>query len=315
MPTVSIIVPIYNVEQYLRRCVDSIVNQTYKNIEIVLVNDGSTDGSGIICDEYAKNDNRVRVYHKKNGGAASARNLGLNHAKGEFIGFVDSDDYIDLDMYETLLQFMEDDVDIVTCGNVLENPYDKFSKKRVTSLVHGGQKYNREHGIEQLLLDKAFSFSQCDKLFRKRLFDNIRYPIGRISEDLPVIFTVFMKSRKIAHCGKVKYHYVYREDSISHRPFFFRRIDNTIFSARICKEVSKVYPNMKELAEAFYWKNVVKMIRYVIASDNREEYDYLERKLKREAIVLYIHNINNKYIEKEHRKIFWKSLKDKNVGV
>ena len=119
---ISVIVPVYNVEQYLERCVDSIINQTYKNLEILLVNDGSTDNSGQLCDELAKKDDRIRVIHKENGGLSDARNVGIDEAEAELIGFIDSDDYIDEDMYETLYrQLRESNADLSMCGH-----YDVF---------------------------------------------------------------------------------------------------------------------------------------------------------------------------------------------
>ena len=115
---ISVIVPVYNVEQYLERCVDSIINQTYKNLEIILVNDGSTDNSGQLCDELAKKDDRIRVIHKKNGGLSDARNVGIDEAESELIGFIDSDDYIDEDMYELLINNMKNaNADLSMCGH------------------------------------------------------------------------------------------------------------------------------------------------------------------------------------------------------
>ena len=115
---ISVIVPVYNVEQYLERCVDSIINQTYKNLEIILVNDGSTDNSGQLCDKLAKKDNRIRVIHKENGGLSDARNVGIDEAKSDLIGFIDSDDYIDEDMYELLINNMKNaNADLSMCGH------------------------------------------------------------------------------------------------------------------------------------------------------------------------------------------------------
>ena len=116
-PLISVIVPVYNVENYLPRCLDSIINQTYTNLEILLVDDGATDNSGKLCDEYAQKDNRIRVFHKENGGVSSARNMGLDNATGEYIAFVDSDDYIDKCMYEIMLNSsVQNNADIVVCG-------------------------------------------------------------------------------------------------------------------------------------------------------------------------------------------------------
>lgn len=300
---ISIIIPVYNTENYLEKCISSVINQSYTNLEILLVDDGSTDGSGIICDKYAKKDQRVKVFHKKNGGASTARNLGLRYAKGEFIGFVDSDDYIDFDMYEILLKEMDEDVDMVSCGTMLEFPSRVEQKKYITNLVRNCKKYTKEEGIEQLLLDKAFCFSQCDKLFRKELFNNVVYPKGRTSEDFWVLFNIFLKCRNVVHCGKVKYHYVYREDSNSRQKFFYRRIDHVIFSEKICKKVCIYYPYLKRQAESFFIKRLAAIINQIQMSENRKKYISLERKLTKKLLKLCIRNFKNAYIEKEQREI------------
>ena len=118
MYLISIIVPVYNVESYLKKCLESIINQTYKNIEIILIDDGSTDSSGKICDDYANKDKRIKVIHKQNGGVSDARNTALDICRGDYIGFIDSDDYIELDMYETLLKFLlNNNLDVAMCSS------------------------------------------------------------------------------------------------------------------------------------------------------------------------------------------------------
>ena len=133
---ISVIVPVYNVEQYLERCVDSIINQTYKNLEIILVNDGSTDNSGKLCDELAKRDDRIRVIHKENGGLSDARNTGIEEAEADLIGFIDSDDYIDENMYELLIDNLrETNADLSMCGHY--DVYNNVSEAQVTERKHG----------------------------------------------------------------------------------------------------------------------------------------------------------------------------------
>ena len=149
MPLISVIVPIYNVEKYLDRCVDSIINQTYKNLEIILVDDGSPDNCPQMCDDYAKKDSRIKVVHKENGGLSDARNVGMEVATGEYVSFIDSDDYISLDFYETLLEtIVDNDSDIVECGVVKfyeDNSFDKYSDDlKVTN-------YDTVDGLEGLI--------------------------------------------------------------------------------------------------------------------------------------------------------------------
>lgn len=226
---VSVIVPVYNVEKYIRKCIESIITQTYTNLDIILIDDGSTDKSGKICDEYEKLDTRITVIHKKNGGLSSARNSGLDIAKGKYIGFVDSDDYISIDMYEVLLRYMEDEVDIVACGRYIVYPrIDKKVNKRIYC-SDKIKKYNNIQAIEELLKPQIFPFGVVDKIYRKELFSNIRFPIGRISEDIPVTYALFKKSRNIVHIGDCKYYNFQSHNSITRTEFYYRRIDYVLF--------------------------------------------------------------------------------------
>ena len=211
-PLISVIVPVYNVEPYLRRCVDSILAQTYENLEIILVDDGSTDRSSAICDEYADKDARVRVIHKENGGSSDARNAGISIAKGKWIGFVDSDDFIEPEMYQELLfASIRNNAEIACCGRYI------FSEKR-TKAEHcfdHTRILSSSETMAELLLNNATDESVWDKLFISDLFAGIHFPIGEINEDLPVLPVLFRKSRTIVHTGKPYYYYRTREGSIS----------------------------------------------------------------------------------------------------
>ena len=165
MPLISVIVPIYNVEKYLDRCVDSIINQTYKNLEIILVDDGSPDNCPQMCDDYAKKDSRIKVVHKENGGLSDARNVGMEVATGEYVSFIDSDDYISLDFYETLLEtIVDNDSDIVECGVVKfyeDNSFDKYSDDlKVTN-------YDTVDGLEGLINENPFKQHVWNKLYNQ----------------------------------------------------------------------------------------------------------------------------------------------------
>lgn len=310
---ISIIVPVFNVRKYLDKCLESIVHQTYSQIEIIIIDDESTDGSGELCDSWKQKDERIQVFHKKNGGLSSARNMGLEKAKGEFIGFIDSDDYVNTDMYEDLLNFMEDDVDIVSCGTVLEYPKQINADSQILYLPENKKKCKKYIGnssVEELLLARSFSFSACDKIFRRWLFEGIRFPVGRSSEDLPVIFHIFLKCRNIVNIGKVKYHYVYRNNSISRQDFFYRRIDYVIFSGKICKEVEIYFPQYKKQAEAYYMRCLSFMISKIKESDNKNEFSDLEKRLQSAFVKLFIRNIFNKYIKiKEKKQLLEKSFR------
>lgn len=192
MKKISVVIPVYNVEKYLSRCVDSVLGQIYRNIEVILVDDGSIDGSPEICDEYQKKDKRVKVIHKENSGAGSSRNIGLSNAKGDYIAFVDSDDYIELDMYENMMRINEKyDCDIVLCDCYKE---DINMKEVFTHNIRKGY-YNNEMLYKEyfptLLMTNSVNYpptiSNCVCLFKKKLLDShqILYKDGlRFSEDL-----------------------------------------------------------------------------------------------------------------------------------
>ncbi len=210
---VSIIVPVYKAEKYLKKCVDSLRRQTYSNLEILLIDDGSPDNCGKLCDEYAKLDDRIVVIHKENGGLSDARNTGLDNITGGYIAFVDSDDYIKEDMIEVLYNniIIEDaDVSSISISMVRENGEyinGTDTKERIV--------YNGDEIIKQLLLHNTIKNYVCDKLYRKELFDNIRFPLGVTYEDIPTSLNILGKANKLVYEDSIKYYYVKHRDAIS----------------------------------------------------------------------------------------------------
>lgn len=299
---ISVIVPVYNVKNYLHRCIDSIINQTYANLEIILIDDGSTDGSGQICDSYQSMDKRIKVYHKKNGGLSSARNLGLNKAVGEFVGFVDSDDYIKEDMYESLHNQMEDYVDIVCCGTVLLFPAAMCRKPELYGKAQKSVIYSNYEAVKELLLLKNLDFSSCNKLYRRELFQGVRFPERKICEDYPVIYELMKKSRNIVSNGKIKYCYCYRADSISKQEFKIRRMSYVLFTRDIMKDVIKNYPKLRKCAEALYIRSVVDTISYIQKCIHRDRYEYIRRRLRKLLLVMYGNILLNQYIPERTKK-------------
>ena len=273
---ISVIVPVYNVELYLERCSDSIIGQTYKNLEIILVDDGSTDKSGKICDIYENKDSRVRVLHKCNGGLSSARNKGLELATGEYIGFVDSDDYIALDMYERFYSFILEDVDLVCCGIVR---IDKKGHKTMTGHAKGTICLNNKQSVKELLMRRYLAFSACDKLYKRKIIGEIRFPDNRVCEDLPFTYNVVKRCKKVVNIGSCKYFYSYRSDSISRKPFYGRRIDYVLFARDILRDVVIKYPSLKREAEFLYIINIMSIIDSIKESSNTGEYEYMRKRL------------------------------------
>lgn len=209
---VSIIVPVYNVEEWLDECVESLVNQTYNNIEIILVDDGSTDKSGIKCDEWSLKDDRIRVVHKKNGGLSSARNAGLDVFRGDYVTFIDSDDYIEDVSIETMLrEIKEQDVDIVRCAMNQVIGEEIVDKRDMD--------YEKKYSKEELLkgyyyYNDGMCGSVCDKLFKSHFFNDLRFPEGLNSEDYFVLFEIYLNANGMYYDNKCFYNYRLRENSI-----------------------------------------------------------------------------------------------------
>jgi len=211
---ISVIVPVYNVEEYLARCVDSVLAQTYENLEVILVDDGATDTSGSICDDFAAKDSRVRVIHKENGGLSSARNTGLEAATGECIAFVDSDDWIESDAYAHLLDLMEKHQVKLVCGG----RYDvsgKTGQRTVGLCPRREEVISGEELAGRIFLWDGCDSSACDKLYHSSLLENFRYPEGKVCEDVPVTYKIVLQADRVAMSDKPFYNYYHRPGSIS----------------------------------------------------------------------------------------------------
>ena len=206
---ISVIVPVYKVELYIRQCLESIINQTYKDIEIILIDDGSPDNCGNICEEYAEKDKRIRVFHTENHGLSAARNLGIKEARGEYIGFIDSDDWIEPDMYEVLFRnALKYDADICECNfwfGTWSNNYIDLDNKV----------YINNESLEALFMDKICHVT-WNKIYKRDLFEEIAFPEGRNIEDISIMHLLVNQSQKYVTISDKKYHYRQRADSIKH---------------------------------------------------------------------------------------------------
>lgn len=225
-PLISIIVPVYNVEKFLTRCFESIRTQTYENVEILLIDDGSTDKSGVICDSLAQNDPRVSVIHQNNMGLSEARNTGLNIAKGEFISFIDSDDFIDPTMLETLLELLlQTDTGISMCSIQRVNEAGLVLEKNPTPFLD--EVLTSEEMLHQILFaDQGWTFIPAwNKLYRRSLFDNLRYPKGKLYEDGFVIHDLTAKAQSISTTSRKLYFYTTRSQSIMKSSNLINRLD------------------------------------------------------------------------------------------
>ena len=213
-PLLSVIIPVYNVEEYLGKCVDSILNQTYSNLEIILINDGSKDGSGSICDIYGQKDPRVRVIHKENGGLSSARNTGMEAAAGEYITFVDSDDWIEEDAYAHLMELMERYQVKLVCGGNYD--VDGGTGERTLGVCPEREEVvTAEEFVGRMFMWQGCDSSACDKIYHRSLLENFRYPEGRVCEDVAVTYKIVLGTDRAAFSERPFYNYYHRPGSIT----------------------------------------------------------------------------------------------------
>lgn len=276
---VSIIVPIYNVEKYIKECIDSIINQTYKNLEIILVDDGSPDICPKICDEYSKKDKRIKVIHKENGGLSSARNAGLDVAKGEYVSFIDSDDVVDEKFIETLYNLcIENNCDISECD------FTRFEEEVIKSDVEPNINVYTNKEMQLRIYSDFYirTIIVCNKLFKKYLYDDIRFPIGKIHEDEFTTYKIFHACKlHICTTSEVLYFYRYNAASITRKKFNVKRFD----ALEAYEERMSFYKNLGEL-ELYKLTNV----RY---QETIESYFMILMESDK-SLRKYIHNITRK---------------------
>ena len=241
-PLISVIVPVYNVEKYLNKCVDSIINQTYKNLEIILVDDGSPDNCPKICDDYSKKDNRIVVIHKNNGGLSDARNAGIDIANGEYLSFVDSDDYIDEKYVEVLY-------------DLIDKYNSKISMVDIKRVFENGKIYSNSNNKEFVLTQKDFfdkmlygerdlDNSASGKLYHKKLFNDIRYPVGRLYEDTATTYKIILKNYIIPVKSVSLYNYMIRKNSIIQCGYNERKLQIIASTKEMTNAIKKIYPEL-----------------------------------------------------------------------
>lgn len=308
MPIISIIVPVYNVEKYLNKCINSILNQTFEDYELILVDDGSTDNSSRICDEYAKIDDRIKVIHKINGGLSSARNMGIENSCGEYIAFIDSDDYIHPQMIEILynnIKMYQADISICNYENVKENEaYNKIIFKDFKLIDREIKEYTNIDALKELDNKNVLIFTiACNKLYKKQLFNNVRYKEGKIHEDEFIIHELLYYSSKIVYTNKKLYYYFMREGSITKSKYSISRIDlldahkeRIRFFRNIVKDKDMVERAVFGYSKTFF--RVYYRLKYEV-----EDSDKCLRALKREYESNLINILRNPYYTKKEKII------------
>ena len=277
---VSIIVPVYKVEQYLKRCMDSVLNQTYKNIEIILVNDGSPDNCPALCDKYAKIDSRVRVIHKENGGLSSARNVALDSVKGDYIFFVDSDDWLALDTLEVLNEYLEKDYDMIS-----------FQRTYLTEekVVEKGEKNPKDMDVSQYI-DASFlgryDFFVTTKIFKTEVFNNVRFLEGRNYEDLEIMHRLFLNMEKVVGLDYFLYYYWKGNEGAITNTITMKNIQDHYLSANEIYHASKKYleDRGKDASNIVAWYKVEMTQLYIDYLKSTDKDAELFAKIKSEII-------------------------------
>lgn len=254
---ISVIVPVYNVELYLKDCVESLLNQTYKNLEIILVDDGSTDNSGVMCDEYGNKSGVIRVIHQRNGGLSNARNTGLKAAKGHYVCFVDSDDYVNESYLQILYSSVEENhCPIAECGVL------KFNDGEDLVLAETSQKPHLYSSKEWLTESGVGDFLNCaawNKIYERALFDDIQFPDGRVYEDEATTYKLVYKANRVYRCYQKLYYYRVRSNSIITSNITEKKLNDSI---SCLQERAEFFDSLNEveLADFSYAKHCISII-------------------------------------------------------
>lgn len=250
LPLISVIVPVYMVEQYIVRCLESILSQTYRNIEIILIDDGSTDSSGSICDRYKRSDDRITVIHKTNEGLAEARNCGIDLCTGNYISFIDSDDFVSEFYIENLYKTIKSvDGDIASSWFKVFHVNDSLIEAKKVSQNDIVNIDKLEYFERMLYQDMGVETGAWGKLFKRELIKEIRFPKGKMYEDIPFIYRVVDKSSNIGLIPNVDYYYVQRETSIINQKFVPQKMDAIYYTQEFRKYIYDKYPQISNAAD------------------------------------------------------------------
>ena len=275
---ITVIIPVYKVEKYLEKCVKSICYQTYKNLEIILVDDGSPDNCGKMCDEYAKTDCRIKVIHKENGGLSDARNAGIKIATGKYIAFVDSDDYVSNDYIEYMYEMLKkENVKISICG--IENVWKNGKIEENSNATNTYHKLSAKQALENLLYAEGIEISAYGKLYSKELWDDIEFPKGKVYEDTAIMYKLFEKAKDLVYGEKKCYYYIARIGSISKSKGFNKKEEDYInHTNQMLEYIKNNYPDLTEAVKRFDIYANFRILRMLIYTKPRN------RKMEKEII-------------------------------
>lgn len=268
---ISIIVPIYNVEAYIDRCVESLVKQTYSNIEIILVDDGSTDRSVEKCEKWLKQDSRIKIVQRSNGGAAAARNTGLEQAQGEYVMFVDSDDYVSYTICEKLYEkIKEEQADIAICRMKKIEPTREYATRPFE--YDGSQMiFTNIEALKEYFLDKI-DCGPCHKLFSRKKLGNLRFPEGVINEDFVFVYKALFQAQKIIFVEDILYYYCFRENSVTSSKFDRRQFAKYYNCIDMMEYVHSYIKEVIPEATFYLWRQTFYLLKYLVLNNETNVY-------------------------------------------
>lgn len=278
LPRISVIVTVYNIQAYLPQCIESLVDQSYTELEILLVDDGSTDGSGELCDVWAERDRRIRALHRPNGGLSAARNTGLEYATGDYIAFVDGDDHVDKEMYRCLIETAQKYSADVVMSSICALKEDGRRFMVFENAFSERQIIDHDEVMRLLIFEKEISTSACNKLFKHRLFATVRFPEGKIYEDKAVMHKILHLCETIAIDKRAIYYYLLRDNSITKVSFSEKNFDQLEAAQNRYEFYQKYYPELATDVKANLCEQA--MVQTIIAFKghaSREQFRRLDR--------------------------------------
>lgn len=298
---ISVVVPVYNVENYLAKCVDSLINQTYKNKEILLIDDGSSDSSGNMCDEFAKKNKNIRVFHKENGGLSDARNYAIPYIKGQYVAFVDSDDYVDVDYLERMISpAQSNDFDIVISTHINETSNGKLLASKNIDLT--SHYLTPGQALETMCYEIEFGTSACGKLISRTLVESFAFPTGKLYEDLATIYKMIGASRKIIFLNMPMYHYIQRGGSIRNSNWKPSVMDIMEASQNLLDYIDSSYPDIHKAGVQRYFFSANELY---IRAFNEEDYLQIVEPIRKKLKTLWPDIKTNPNIQSKQFLRYW----------
>lgn len=280
---ISVIVPIYNSEKYLNKCISSITHQTYKNLEIILIDDGSQDKSAMICEAWKVKDDRIKVFHIQNSGGGAARNLGIDNATGEYIAFVDSDDYISERMFEYLLHQMDDTCDVIECDYIIA----RDDNSKFDSIIAENENIicNAQEAMHFNIQDRIFRQIIWNKLYKRKVIIGIRFPIGKQIDDEFWTYRVLGNAKKLKHLQIKLYAYRQQPQSVMHKLKASQKMQALEATVEKHMYIKKNFPQLLQESSYHLWMKCIYQGQIVIQEKNvkeiKKEFDYIKKIIRK----------------------------------